>query len=333
MYFEYWLVLFSAWCFANIVGLIISDSFKTAVTIYILIPFLVIPQLILSGIIVKFEELNPSVSTPGKIPFYGEIIAARWAYEALAVYQFRNNPFEREFYPYNKAMSRAEYVNNFWIRNLKTRLAYNRRNLNNPGYKEQVEKNFKLLVNELKGEYMTNPHIDPGIDFDNRQIVLNENFIDRAEDYLERLNRHYILLYNNANLEKDMIISGYYKTAGGRERFIEKRDKYHNEALSDLVRNSREVIRIAEFDGRLYQRSDPVYQDPSGTLIKAHFYASEKRIFGKAFNTLLVNTLVIWVMTIFLFLVLYFRLLRRVLGPLGQSSISISLKGIRMIDS
>jgi ABC transport system ATP-binding/permease protein len=313
MYFEYWLVLFSAWCFANIVGLIISDSFKTAVTIYILIPFLVIPQLILSGIIVKFEELNPSVSTPGKIPFYGEIIAARWAYEALAVYQFRNNPFEREFYPYNKAMSRAEYVNNFWIRNLKTRLAYNRRNLNNPGYKEQVEKNFKLLVNELKGEYMTNPHIDPGIDFDNRQIVLNENFIDRAEDYLERLNRHYILLYNNANLEKDMIISGYYKTAGGRERFIEKRDKYHNEALSDLVRNSREVIRIAEFDGRLYQRSDPVYQDPSGTLIKAHFYASEKRIFGKAFNTLLVNTLVIWVMTIFLFLVLYFRLLKRVL--------------------
>ena len=33
MFFEYWLVLFSAWCFANVMGLIISDSFKTVITI------------------------------------------------------------------------------------------------------------------------------------------------------------------------------------------------------------------------------------------------------------------------------------------------------------
>ena len=56
MYFQYWIVLFSAWCFSNILGLVISDSFKTVITIYILIPFLIIPQLILSGIIVKFEK-------------------------------------------------------------------------------------------------------------------------------------------------------------------------------------------------------------------------------------------------------------------------------------
>ncbi len=41
MYFEYWIVLFSAWAAANVMGLLISDSFKTVVTIYILIPFLV----------------------------------------------------------------------------------------------------------------------------------------------------------------------------------------------------------------------------------------------------------------------------------------------------
>jgi ABC transport system ATP-binding/permease protein len=38
MYFEYWVILFSSWCFANIMGLIISDSFRTVITIYILIP-------------------------------------------------------------------------------------------------------------------------------------------------------------------------------------------------------------------------------------------------------------------------------------------------------
>ena len=52
MMFEYWLVLFTCWAGANMLGLVISDSFKAVVTIYILIPFLVIPQIILSGIMV-----------------------------------------------------------------------------------------------------------------------------------------------------------------------------------------------------------------------------------------------------------------------------------------
>ena len=94
MYFEYWLVLFSSWATANVMGLLISDSFKTVVTIYILIPFLVIPQIILSGIIVKYENLNPQISSPKNIPLYGEIITARWAYEGLATYQFMNNEFQ-----------------------------------------------------------------------------------------------------------------------------------------------------------------------------------------------------------------------------------------------
>ncbi len=83
MFFKYWIVLFSAWTASNVMGLLISDSFKTVVTIYILIPFLVIPQIILSGVIVKYEKLNPQISSPSKIPVYGEMMTARWGYEAL----------------------------------------------------------------------------------------------------------------------------------------------------------------------------------------------------------------------------------------------------------
>src|SRR5690606_4370396 len=52
MLLDYWIVLFSTACFANLLGLNISASFNSAVTIYILIPFLLIPQLIFSGVIV-----------------------------------------------------------------------------------------------------------------------------------------------------------------------------------------------------------------------------------------------------------------------------------------
>ena len=41
MYFEYWLMLFTVACFANILGLNISNTFNSAVTIYILIHLLI----------------------------------------------------------------------------------------------------------------------------------------------------------------------------------------------------------------------------------------------------------------------------------------------------
>lgn len=56
MTLSYWLILFSACAFANLLGLNISASFNSAKVIYILIPIIIIPQLLFSGIIVKFDR-------------------------------------------------------------------------------------------------------------------------------------------------------------------------------------------------------------------------------------------------------------------------------------
>ncbi|MFZ0282818.1 MAG: ATP-binding cassette domain-containing protein, partial [Bacteroidales bacterium] len=122
MTFEYWLVLFSCWASANMLGLVISDSFKTVVTIYILIPFLVIPQIILSGVLVRFEKLNPNISSPVTIPFYGEMITSRWGYEALAVKQFIDNKYERNFYVFDKSISEARFKKDYWNSKIKGNL-------------------------------------------------------------------------------------------------------------------------------------------------------------------------------------------------------------------
>jgi energy-coupling factor transporter ATP-binding protein EcfA2 len=55
LFLEHWFILFTTSCFANLLGLNISSGFNSAVTIYILIPLLLIPQLILSGVVVKFD--------------------------------------------------------------------------------------------------------------------------------------------------------------------------------------------------------------------------------------------------------------------------------------
>lgn len=313
MYFQYWLVLFSAWCFSNILGLVISDSFKTVITIYILIPFLVIPQLILSGIIVKFENLNPSISSPSRIPVYGEIITARWAYEALAVYQFTENRFEKEFYPYNKVLSFADYRKNFWIRNLINKIDFIDRNRNNPESEEAIRGHLALLRNEIGLELEKNKQVK----YPYLSILyyekLSPEIIESTREYLNLLNRYYIMLYNKANTERDKVISAYHQTPELRDKFIDRKNKYQNEALSELVRNSKELERIVEYRGRLHQKIDPIYQDPEGRFIKAHFYSPYKLIFGVPVKTFWANIMVIWAMSILVYIVLYYRLLKRLL--------------------
>jgi len=159
MTFEYWLILFSCWASANIMGLIISDSFKTAVTIYVLIPFLVIPQIVLSGVLVKYEKLNPNISSPVSIPVYGECFTARWGYEALAVEQFKNNEYERIFYDYDKAMSEARYKKDFWNTKLKGILETMKSDLMKGQRREEFNSNLILVANEIRKETAILPDI------------------------------------------------------------------------------------------------------------------------------------------------------------------------------
>ncbi|MBK8808837.1 MAG: ABC transporter permease [Bacteroidales bacterium] len=160
MYFEYWLVAFSTWCFANLLGLNISDSFKTAVTIYILIPFLVIPQIILSGIIVKFDKLNPTISNPKDIPIYGEIMTSRWAYEALAVKQFKDNEYEKLFYKWEKIMSQSDFIKNYWIKTLTNKLNACNRDIADSQKHEKVQADLNVLRNELRRELKKNKRFE-----------------------------------------------------------------------------------------------------------------------------------------------------------------------------
>ena len=118
----HWLVLFSASCFANALGLNVSASFSSAKVIYILIPVLIIPQLLFSGIIVKFDRLHPLFASEKSVPWIGNVMASRWAYEALAVTQFKENPYEREFYAFDQRMKTANWKKDLWLSELRNHL-------------------------------------------------------------------------------------------------------------------------------------------------------------------------------------------------------------------
>ncbi len=316
MYFEYWLVLFSVWVSANMLGLVISDSFKTVVTIYILIPFLVIPQILLSGVIVKFEKINPKISSPSSIPFYGELITARWGYEALSVYQFLENDYQKQFNIYDKAMSIAEYKKNYWLLNLKTKSEYIGRYLNDKTKSKEIAQYLKVLQYELSEETKKIKKIP----FKYTSFLTTEKIsievVENTDIYLEQLQKYYIKLYNTANSKKDNLISQMQATPTERDKFMNLKRKYSNESLTEFVTNASELERVLEYKNSLIQKIDPIFLDSKSKFIKAHFYAPRKMIFGVYLHTFWVNVIVIWLMTIGLFIILYYRLLKRLLDYL-----------------
>ncbi len=320
MYFEYWLVLFSAWAAANVMGLLISDSFKTVVTIYILIPFLVIPQIILSGILVKYENLNPQISSPEKIPWYGEIITARWAYEGLTTYQFMNNDYQLNLYEQTKLQSIGNLKANFHIVGLLNKIDYVERNLNNPESAAEIEYSLKVLRNEIQTELkerliLKNYHEGtPTFTMKYREQLLpdqvNQEIIAYTREYLETLQKFYRETFRNAKSEIDDINKSY-----DIEELQELKRRNNNETLEEFVTNSKSLSFYSEYKrkARMIQKRDPIYQDPTHPFIKAHFYAPRKMVAGVFYPTLWVNVAVIWLMTLLTYLLLYFRVLKKLL--------------------
>jgi len=310
MWFEYWIVLFSCWAISNMMGLLISDSFKTVVTIYILIPFLVIPQIILSGIIVKYDKLNPNISSPVSIPLYGEIIAARWGYEALAVDQYVNNKFEKQFYQYDKVISIAKFKKDIWYNEMKSVLSRLESNIEKERLGASGKNDMTLIRNEIAEELEFTPYVtfDPSLlNSDN----ITQEAVDTARNYIERVRRYYIDVSKEAVEARDNKITALERA--DRDGFILMKKEFTNESLEEFVKNENEKSKIKRYRNGLYQNYDQIFYDPENRLIKAHFYAPRKQVFGTYAGTLAVNTGVIWFMTLILYVLLYFRVLHKIL--------------------
>lgn len=314
MYWQYWLVLFITWLSSNLMGLNISDAFNSAVTIYILIPFLVIPQLILSGIIVKYDKLNPDISSPSSIPFYGQIITARWAYEALAVYQFKENKYEKQFYAFDKITSYANFRKDFWLRSLRNKVIDIRMYKKDPSKKQMIEDAILLLKNEINDEIKKNKKVKCPVNINEINYSnINENTLVALEGYFDKINRHYIDKYNKASNERDILMTSLQDTPEKKEAFLQLKKDYFNDNLKEFVRNETELNKIVEYKHQLYQKSDPIFLDPKPGLFAAHFYAPRKNVYGLYIDTFWYNLLMIFLMSVLLFVTVYYNLLRKLL--------------------
>lgn len=314
---RYWLILFSCTCFANMLGLNISASFNSAVTIYILIPVLIIPQLLLSGVVISFDKFNPRVGKPVGIPLAGEMMASRWAFEAYMVTQFKDNPFETQFYDLDKTIAQSEYKRVYYIPTLESKLAYclnNRAHWRNPANEKMVSA-LNLLQNEIRIELETVGREQfPGV-ADLAIGRFDSTVYQKTNDFLKTLRQFYSNKIGRASAEKEARIRSMTSTPAETAQFNAFKSQYVNDAVSNSVKNISAADRIIEYEGKLIQKIFPIYMDEHRPRhffdFSANLYQPTKHFAGVHFDTLFFNIAVIWVMTFGLFITLYFDLLSK----------------------
>jgi ABC-type multidrug transport system ATPase subunit len=316
----YWLALFTISCLANVIGLNISSAFNSAVTVYILIPLLIIPQMVLSGLLFSFDKLNEIVSTKGKVPIVADMMGSRWIYEGVAVRQFKTNEYGSKFYEFEKQEFQADFKSSYWIKDLKNRLNQVIDNISaaDEATKKKVSKNLDLIRNELIEEAGTNMINDLDINIALSPEKFNEQIGQALTKYLDELAGKHLDVYNLAVQRKEKLIYGYENSFG--YDLTEMKNTHYNDALADLVRNLSTKERIIEFKGRLLQIIDPVFNDPKNPKnlldYRTHFFAPKKHFLGVYFETYWFNLTVVWAMTLLLYVALYFEWLKKLIGSL-----------------
>ncbi|HSH50308.1 MAG TPA: ATP-binding cassette domain-containing protein, partial [Bacteroidales bacterium] len=149
MLLPYRLILFSAACMGNLIGLNISSGLDSVIAIYILIPLILVPQLLLGGAMIHFDDLHKSISSEKYVPFVGNLMTTRWAYEALAVHQFKKNKFEKNFFDDEQIISRTDYKTSFLIPRLRNKLEFCMRRKDSAMDSSALIRDLKIISNEM----------------------------------------------------------------------------------------------------------------------------------------------------------------------------------------
>jgi energy-coupling factor transporter ATP-binding protein EcfA2 len=318
MNFEYWLILFTTAVFANLLGLNISATFNSAVTIYIVIPLLMIPMMVLSGAMFSFEKLNRAVGSFSRVPLIAEFMVTKWGYEALVVHQYKDNEFQKNFYEIEKVERNANYKTVYYIPELEKKI---NETLDLIDKTDEVKARQKLELNLAiikKALYTETNFLAPGIPFRFLDSLNVKNYSYEVAyatiDYLDDLRSHYSKVFQTFNQRRDRIINHLVST--NPRHYEAKRRAYHNESIADLAEKVFEKNKILLYKDEFVQQYDPIYRDPIPRYsldFRSHFMAPRKFFLGKYYDTFWFNICFMWFMSLILYITLYFESLRKLL--------------------
>ena len=280
----WWLILFATAFLANLTGLLLSQCLNSIVSIYISIPILLIPQILLCGLVVSFSDLTPNSKT-GNVPLIGDLIPSRWSYEALAVTSFTDNDYEKPFFELDKARQENQFYN--------------------VGFLYELQSQLETMNDEKKQGKPVNP---AHLNIINTNLPVLTEFCGMAPydgdgsyhslyKYMKEAEKILAKRGNDFTLKKDAMISTIVKTQG-KDAFLELKKDNYNIKLEEFVTGADQLRMVDVVGDDLVPRSGIIYLTPHNKLGRAPFYSSEKVLGSWHIKTLRFNLGIIFLMSV-----------------------------------
>ena len=290
LFWTWWLILFITAFLANLTGLLLSQCLNSVVSIYISIPLLLIPQILLCGLVVSFTDLAPK-STTGNVPLIGDIIPSRWSYEALAVTSFTDNQYEKNFFETDK----EKYETQFY----------------NVGFLYELQSQLKTMQDEqIHGKEVKPEHIEiirtnlPIItEFCEMEPYQGDYSYESLDNYMKEAENILAKRSNQITLKADAQISSFIRE-NGKETLLQLKRNNYNLKLEDCVVGADQKRMLDVVDNHIVPRTGLIFLTPQNQMGRAPFYSSEKIIGSWHVKTLWFNMTILLLMSVIMIILL-----------------------------
>lgn len=290
LFWTWWLILFITAFLANLTGLLLSQCLNSVVSIYISIPLLLIPQILLCGLVVSFTDLAPK-STTGNVPLIGDIIPSRWSYEALAVTSFTDNQYEKNFIETDK----EKYETQFY----------------NVGFLYELQSQLKTMQDEqIHGKEVKPEHIEiirtnlPIItEFCGMEPYQGDYSYESLDNYMKEAENILAKRSNQITLKADAQISSFIRE-NGKESLLQLKRNNYNLKLEDCVVGADQKRMLDVVDNHIVPRTGLIFLTPQNQMGRAPFYSSEKIVGSWHVKTLWFNMTILLLMSVIMIILL-----------------------------
>lgn len=264
MFWIWWLLLFVSAFLSSLIGLLLSQCLSSVVSIYITIPLLLIPQILLCGLVVHFDDLTPGSET-GNVPVIGDVIPSRWSYEALAVASFSMNDYKKITYDLDCEKFTCQYYERGFIYELQSQLE-------NQEDERRKGKEVNPIHEEILSVGFRQLSADCGL-----EPYSGDGSYDSRWEYLDNAKKTLSDRGNRLTLQIDSRMTPLAREKGYEALSKMKKDNT-NLQLENLTVNLNASHTYAVVNDKIVPRVGYIYLKPQSRNGRAPFYSGVKII-------------------------------------------------------
>ena len=284
LFWTWWLILFITAFLASLTGLLLSQCLNSVVAIYISIPLLLIPQILLCGLVVSFSDLTPKSKT-GNVPIIGDLIPSRWSFEALAVTSFTDNKYERLFFNLDKEKYETQFYNIGYLYEIQSQL--------------ETLKDEQTHGKDVKPEHMEviRTNLPIVTEYCGMKAYQGDESYTSLYNYMKEAEKILSKRSNQATLKVDALTADFIRNYG-KDALLDLKRNNFNLKLEDFVISAGNHKLLDVIDNTIVPRTGPIFLTPRNKAGRAPFYSSVKILGDTPVKTLWFNMAVLLLMSV-----------------------------------